>query len=114
MARSLSPDFAIKVGDRRPALRITCNQGDGTALDLTGATVTFSMKTRGGGPVKVSAQACTVITAASGIVEYRWAAADTDTAGDYDAEFRISLPGTLQTTVPGNGYLWVQVQDAVA
>jgi hypothetical protein len=100
--------FTIKKNDRRPACRVTIMQGTNVPLDLTGASVTFRMRARGGA-VKIAAGACTVITAASGIVEYPWAAGDTDTPGLYDAEFVATLPGALPLTAPADQHIEVKV-----
>jgi hypothetical protein len=104
--------FNMKKGDRLPKLRATLLGSDGNALDLTGASVTFRMRARNGGALKVNASA-TIITAVSGIVEYSWAAADVDTEGYYDAEFAVTLAGLVQT-VPSGGYVLVWVTPALA
>lgn len=106
-------DFHIKKGDLRPTLRITVKDGNGDAINLTGATVTFRMraKTAAAGVYKVNA-AATLVDAVNGVVEYIWAGSDTDTAGLYYAEFRVVLLGNQQTT-PNDRHLEVQVHDVV-
>jgi hypothetical protein len=104
--------FNMKKGDRLPKLRATLLGSDGNALDLTGASVTFRMRARNGSALKVSASA-TVITAASGIVEYSWGATDTDTEGYFDAEFVVTLAG-LAETVPNDSYVLVVIGPSLA
>jgi len=108
--------FVIKKSDLRPALRVQCTHGgDNSVVDLTAASVVFYMKTRGATPaIKVNGSACVLIDAANGIVEYRWAGTDTDTVGFYDAEFRVTLPGALPSTFPGDQYIEVEVRARLA
>lgn len=99
--------FHIKQGDTAPALQATLRYADGTAINLTGATVRFLMRPHDDATVAVNG-AATVITAADGLVEYRWAAGDTDDVGIYQAEFEIAQGSTI-VTVPNAGYIVVQV-----
>lgn len=66
---------------------------NGSAYDLTGCTVVFRMRAVGSSTLKVDT-AATVVTAASGTVRYDWASQDVDTAGDYLAWWRVTLPST--------------------
>lgn len=104
--------FYLKKGDRLPKLRSTLVDGDGVAINLTGATVAFRMRPRTGGALKVNAAAA-IVTAASGIVEYSWAAADVDTAGDFDGEFAVTLAGLVQT-VPASGFVLITIAAPLA
>ncbi len=88
--------FYIKQNDTSPALQVTLKDGDGNAVDVTGATTVFSMSV--GGVTKVSEQSVTAVTAASGIVKYDWQAGDTGTVGNYLGEFEVTFgDGTIQT-----------------
>jgi hypothetical protein len=89
-------------GDRLPRLRQTLLIGK-VAVDLTGATVVFNLRNEATGLIKVSAGACTVIGAATdGVVEYAWAATDTDTVGSFSFQFVATYSG-LPMTVPNLG-----------
>ncbi|MEK7178567.1 MAG: hypothetical protein AAB721_02855 [Patescibacteria group bacterium] len=103
--------FYLKKGDRLPKLRATLLDGDGAAINLTGAAVQFRMRPRGGGALKVDA-AATIVTPASGIVEYSWAALDVDTEGVFDAEFAVTLAGLVQT-VPASGAVLVVIEPVL-
>ncbi len=94
-------------------LDATLKNADGSAVNLTGAAVTFHMRKRGATTAKVDA-ATTIVDAVAGTVRYSWAADDTDTEGMYDAEFEVvDSAGEIQT-FPGTGYLVVEVVEDLA
>jgi hypothetical protein len=106
-------DFSIKQNDREPVFRATVTQRDGTAVNLTGASVTFVMRNRESKAIKVNA-AMTIDDATAGRVSYPWTALDTDTVGFYEAEIKIVLSGGKQLTVPTTGYLSGEVAARLA
>lgn len=78
----------MKTNDTRPYLQVQLLNPDGSAQDLTGKAVTFVMKQ--GSTVKIDAAASLVI-ANEGLVEYRWGGTgDTDTVGEFQAEFVVN------------------------
>jgi hypothetical protein len=93
--------FHLKRGDRLPSLSATLQTVDGVAVDLTGGTVRFLMRRRGQ-VAKVNA-AAVVVVAATGSVRYDWAAADVDTAGDFEGEFEFKTATGLRETFPNDG-----------
>jgi hypothetical protein len=95
--------FTLKRNDRGRSLSAQLLNGDGSVIDLTGSTVKFIMRLSGATTAKVNA-AAVVVTAATGSVRYDWAAADTDTEGNYLAEWEITLPSSLKLTVPNQSY----------
>lgn len=100
----------MRKGDRRPYIRSTLTDEDG-AVNLAGETVTFTLRDTTTGALKVSGAAAIVIDAANGVVEYRWQAGDTDTAGLYEATWR-SVNGVGEAvTYPNVGAQLVQVYD---
>jgi hypothetical protein len=90
-------DFEAKVGDTGAALQFHLTDDVGSPADLTGATVTLSMRPVAGGPLKVAAATCTITDATAGRGEYRWSAGDVDTAGEFLAEVRVTLAGRHRT-----------------
>ena len=103
--------FVIKQNDRQPYLYATLLQADGAPVDLTGATVKFVMQKQDGTALKVNADAI-IINAPEGTVEYRWAAGDTDTPGNYRAEFKVLFAGS-QMTVPNAEYITVRIEKGL-
>lgn len=86
-------DYTFVQGDTRPFFAIVVrNSITNAVVNLTGATVTFSMRHKKAKATEtpvVNGQACTLTDAANGAVEYRWGATDLDVPGLYTAEFRI-------------------------
>ena len=106
--------FDIKRGSREPSLVATLKHANGTAVDLTGATVVLNMVPRTGGTAKVAAAAVTVLVPATGgRVQYDWAAADVDTAGVYHAEFKATLSGGKPLVAPSRGVVVVNITEPV-
>ena len=101
----------IKKGDRYPLLTATLQTEDGTAIDLTGGSVVFRMSTQHG--KNLVNTAATVVTAASGIVRYDWAAGDTDVVGKFRGEFVATLASGRAVTVPNFEYIDIRIQDSV-
>lgn len=102
-------DFYIKRGDRLPVIRRTLTTSDGNAINLSGATVNFIYRIADESlPAVVGTGTVTIVTAASGIVEYAWAAADTATAGEYNAEFEAQIGG-LRITAPNSEHMTFEV-----
>ena len=109
--------FSIKQNDLVPAITATLMQAVGSAaatpIDLTTAvSVKFAMRDLAGGTAKVDA-AATVVTPAAGTVRYQWVGTDTDTIGNYQAEWQISWAAGKQT-VPGAGYDTISISDDIA
>lgn len=104
--------FEIKRHDRRPRFRAQL-LSNGAPVDLTGAVaVRFIAKT--GSTLKVNRAAMAVVSTSSGIVEYAWAAGDTDTAGDYTAEIEVDWGNSEYMTFPSSGYFTLKVNDDLA
>jgi len=104
----------MKVGDTGPAFQVTLRDGDGTAVDVSGSTILFKMRFvqgRASGvqdTLKVNS-AATLVDAANGVVEYQWAAGDTDTPGRYLAEFQVTFGSGVIQSYPNPGFNWVEV-----
>lgn len=106
--------FEMKVGDRSPSFTATLkNAQTGSAVDLstaTGVTVQFRIGTSG----TVKTGTATIVTAASGIVRYDWAAGDLDTAGTCYLEFVATFPSSKTQTFPSGGYYQFPVRETLA
>lgn len=74
-------------GARRPSQTITWTDENGTALDLSGATITARIRNTTANTTVASDGTFTVVTAASGIFRWDYSAADVATAGSYEVQF---------------------------
>ena len=102
----MATTFYIKQNDTKPSLSAQL-LSDGSAVDLTGATVKFHM----GDSVD---SAATVVDAATGNVRYDWVTADTETAGLFRAEFEVTFSDGTVETFPNDGYLLINITEEVA
>jgi hypothetical protein len=99
--------FRTKRGDLLPIIQGTCTDVNGP-VDLTNATsVRFLMKSSAGVAKVTSAAA--FVDRPNGVVSYTWAGTDTDTVGDYTAEFEVTWPGAKPETFPNRGYITVSI-----
>lgn len=109
--------YQIKRNDRRPYFRVQLKQTDPLSstgalipADITGAVgVKFLMKGTAGA-LKVNT-AGFIISPATGVVEYRWGATDTDTSGSFNMEVEIDWGGGEKQTFPSSGYFAVTIVD---
>jgi hypothetical protein len=82
--------------------RITWSDSDGTAVNLTGATITASRRNIATGTTTAVTGTLALVTAESGIFDWTYSAADVATAGEYYVQFTAtygdsSIERTLQT-----------------
>ncbi|HRU04332.1 MAG TPA: hypothetical protein P5137_00995 [Candidatus Brocadiia bacterium] len=105
--------FIIRQGETQPALTHTVRR-EGAVVDLSGATVAFSLYPEGSATPVVASAAATIASAAEGRVRYAWSGEDTATAGAYMAQFEITLPGGATLATPEIGELAVTVEEAPA
>jgi hypothetical protein len=107
-------DFEIGEGDFLPELRRAITDDAGAPLDLTGATVKFSMASIDG-PAKITSAPASIIgDPKDGVVGYTWHGTDTDTPGWYIGEFRPTFPDTRSARVPTSEKLHIFVSKKVA
>jgi hypothetical protein len=93
-------------------LEATFEDAEGTAIDLTSATVTFDMQPLKGGELKITAGACEVTDAKAGTVKYQWQAADTDTADLFRGDFKVAI-GETTFSVPNEDFIQVEIKEPV-
>ena len=104
--------FTIKRNDTGPRLLFALTPAD--EIDLTGATVRFSMRSRAGVLVVNRVVAVIITETGTPTVAYDWQPADTATAGVYEAEFEVTYSGAAVETFPNNGYISIIVADDIA
>ena len=107
-------DITIKKGDRLPVIARQFLT-DGTATNLTGATVVFNMWNAATGTQVITNGTVSVATPATGNVEYPWTANDaTLDAGFYLASFAATFSSNRTLTAPNNGMIAIQIVAATA
>ena len=108
----MSLSFNLKRGDTSPAITGTLTYSDGSAVNLTGASVRFVMRSQAGSSPKVSA-AATIVSPTAGTVSYSWntAGQDTNVAGEYDCEWIVTFSGGAVQTFPTNGYVTLSIEE---
>ncbi len=99
--------FTIKQNDTSPSIQATLKDASGSAIDLSGASVSFHMKPLSG-DIKVDSS-MTITDATGGVVRYDWQSTDTDTVGTYLVEFEVTYSDNSVETFPNNGNLIVNV-----
>lgn len=97
-----------KQGDTEPPLVIVVTD-DGAAVDLTTATE-IRLRTYG----SVALETTTVTGDADGNVTYEWQPGDTDTAGKFQAEVRVTTASGGKQTFPNEGYLIGVIEPTLA
>lgn len=82
---------------------------DATAVNLTGATVTFNHEAVDGSDPQV--ETVTITNATGGEVQVEWAVGRLDTAGSRRGEFKITLADGQGLTSPSDGAVKIRVID---
>jgi len=97
--------FIIKRGDTSPALRFALLP---ESVSLVGAVVRFQMRLRGGATViDRPSEIQSVFQPA--VVAHAWAPGETDIAGRYEAEFRVTYADGTIETFPNHGFIDVVI-----
>lgn len=105
--------FFIKQNDTASDIQRDLKDAFGAPVNVTGATIAFSMRVKPSGSVKVNAAAGSVVDGGAGRVKYDLTASNTDTANTYEAEFQVTYTdGTIQT-FPNDGYFEVVITDDI-
>ncbi len=90
MARS---NFQIVQNNTAPSYVITC-QRDGTAIDLTSASVELILEEKSSGDItNTGHQSCTVTSASSGIISYTAESTDFPNKGTYIGDIKVTYSG---------------------
>jgi len=108
--------FKIKRNDTLPLLQISVkgrgNLNEKIAYDISGATITFSMKDDCNN-LKVYDQTATIICASGGTIQYAWQNGDTDESGKYFGEFEITHVSGKILSLPQQGGIPIEIYDDI-
>ena len=83
--------FYIGQNDTASPIKRDLKDAFGSPVNLTGASVKFSMRVKPAGTVKVDGATATVVTAGLGRVKYNFTASNTNTADEYEGEFEVTF-----------------------
>lgn len=90
-------DWRTKTGDTSPAIEYYLQDYDLEPINLIDASVKFQMKEANSDTVLIDSSA-TIVDENEGRVKYEWQEGDTDTAGNYHAEWEVTYSdGTIET-----------------
>ena len=105
--------FYIKENDTASFITRDLKDAFGAPVNVTGASVVFSMRVKPAGSLKVTRQTCAIVAAGTGRVRYEWIAADTDAADEYEGEFQVTYANGRIQTFPNDGHIPVVVTDDI-
>jgi hypothetical protein len=105
-------DFTIKQLDTLPVLTDTLTYSNGSAANLTAATVQFVMRSLVSNATTTAA-AATVVSAVAGTVSYTFTTQDTAMAGMYMANWIVTFSGGDVMTWPTDGYIEINVEESL-
>lgn len=101
--------FKIKKNDTNPALGVTLQYNDGTAVDLTNGSVWFIMGNKD--YTAYTSGLATITGSTTGQAEYRWTGGiDTGSVGNYWGEFEMIWSGS-KMTLPSDHSLQIQIAE---
>ena len=106
------PDFEIKQGDVLPVLSDTLTYSNGSAVNLTGASVTFIMRSITAMSPSVQA-AATIVSPTAGTVSYTFTTTDSATTGRYQGTWKVTFAGGQVQQFPTAGYLDIAVSENI-
>jgi hypothetical protein len=100
----------MKRHDRRPSLRIVVKDKDtGDPFDFTDVTSAKFLMVDEDGTLVVDSAAAIESPVTAGILRYDWNSGDTDTEGEYRAEFELTYSGGEKLTVPNASDIIVRI-----
>ena len=108
--------FKIRQGDTKDDLEVTLRDAVEDAVDVTGATVKFSMWGARDHRIKIKEGSVTLVTPSSGIVKYVWQDGDTNQDGDFEGEFEVTYSGGDIQTFPNtrSNVLTIDIERQIA
>ena len=108
-----NPTFFIKRNDDQPTLDVALRDDKNRPVDVTGASVVFHMRNTADDTTKISGASVTVLAASKGEVRYSWTTTNTNTDGNFEAEFQVTFSDGGVQTFPNDGYIDVIITEDV-
>jgi hypothetical protein len=105
--------FYIKSNDTASFLTRDLKDAFGAPVNVTGASVVFSMRVKPAGTMKITRQTGVIVNAGIGRVRYEWTASNTDTADEYEGEFQVTYANGKIQTFPNDGHIPIVITDDV-
>jgi len=107
--------FYIKQNDTASFLTRDLKDAFGAPVNVTGASVVFSMRVKPAGTMKITRETGVIVNAGIGRVRYEWASdgSDTDTADEYEGEFQVTYANGKIQTFPNDGHIPIVITDDV-
>lgn len=103
--------FTIKQYDTTPSLEVVLLDHLGMPVNLTGCTVTFSMRSRDDNALVIDGPAF-IFEALNGKVVYEFISGDTSTSGAFYGEVRVKYPNLSLETFPNADYININIVKA--
>lgn len=94
--------FRLNYGDLQPSLQATLLNSDGSAVNLAGASVVFTMSQKG---VVLFSNPASIVNASNGVVQYNWLSGNTNYYGSCLGVFAVTYPSGLTQSFPVDSQL---------
>lgn len=107
-------DWIGKQGDSGPSFVQELSFEDGTVPNLTGATLSMTMRSLAGASVSTITGSVSAVDEVNGVVSYTPSSADTATAGNFMQTWTVTFPTGQVLTFPTDGYNWFEIQESLA
>lgn len=111
MSSTLAPNVTLAVDSTDPAMRLELTDERFNDWTLAECDVTFTMWKPGEAP-KVDGEPCVIVTSDPPVVEYRWRAGDTDTAGTYLGRIAVTFPSSKVGHFPNGTEIVIVIRHA--
>ena len=105
-------EVVLKQNDTAPKLQLTLRDGNGDLKNLIGASAKICGRHKLTRELKISGTA--TVTGTTGLIEYQWQAADTDTAGIYELEVEVTYSDATVETFPSGSYIQLRILGDVS
>lgn len=106
----MSETYLVR-GDTTPVVFTVTDQA-GNLVDLTGATVAFTLRQVRTGTMDVTLASCPVTDAAAGVCQWERSAEEPSAVGEYEGELQVTYAGGQVKHFPDQAGAWLFVVRA--